>query len=51
MAGEEEGEQVVSEEMRIAQENLTASTLKVIRQFSKMENRAKLQAFRNEMKL
>lgn len=51
MAGEEDGEQAISEELRIAQENLTSSTQKMIRQFSKMENRAKLQAFRNEMKL
>jgi hypothetical protein len=49
LTGEEEGGEAVSEDLRIAQDTLKASTMKVVRQFSKPENRAKLNQFRAEI--
>ena len=51
MASEaQDGPEIESEDMIISKRELKASTQKVIRQFSKRENRLLLQAFRGDIK-
>ena len=50
-SGEEEGVEVISEEMRACMNTLSQSTQLLIRQFSKPENRYRLQEFRGEFKM